>query len=841
MSEKNTINFAIDLGTTNSVICKSESGNAVLFKNPVGQKETLPSVVGFRRDRVIVGDKAREYLEKDSKNVVGLFKRKMGTDFTYPIASLNKSLTPTELSSYVLKEIKNFVTTGENVDSVVITIPASFDTVQSNATKEAGLLAGFNEVILLQEPIAASLAFINQFVKDEQETRKWVVYDLGGGTFDVALLSLEDGEIKVLDHKGDNFMGGLDFDDLIFEKIVLPHLTTLGNFKEDLKNEFKSASGSYHKDYYKIIKKCEDLKVTLSTSNISEIEFEIEDINGDFIDFFLEVSRDQMNTVLAGNISDSIDFIELLLKENGISSSQLDAVLLVGGSTFIPLVRQELKDRLSTTIETRIDPISAVAVGASYYASTRVKSTKTVELADEKIDKDLVSNTNIKLKFAYQKQSVVNEEYFTAVVLGETEGHYYRIMRKDGGYDSGLKTLQSRIEEDLPLLSDTCNQFDFVLFDSEQNKLESGTPLIEINQGKFGILGQPLPEDICLEIDDIIDGSTGLQLVFKKNDVLPLRKKIIKEVTKTISMNSDESIIINVLEGPQSASPISNKPIGIIKIDSKKLDRDLIKGTDVEITIEMSESRDLKIKTLLTLTDQEFEDSFSATKRYVDLVTLKEEVFMLLDRIDPLLQNASENEDFVLASKLQNYEAQVRQMYDQICSLKEDDVTDAKFKIENTKRNISYALDSLDAVNKQEEIINELKSWQQTLQSIFVSTNTLAPELNKEFNALDSKVTSAIGSGNKIQLRNLVDSFAKLHYKAQKDTPEFITQHFLYLKHMNDAGYKDEKQAKKLFKEGEKALEKENFTVLKSVVNSLWSLVPEDRQKDIDGKRTGIS
>ena len=138
-----TINFGIDLGTSNSLIARFDRGNVEVFRNPTGFKETLPSVVGFRNDRILVGDQARTYLQRDPKSVVSRFKRKMGTTETFKIKSLNSSKTPVELSAYVLKELKTFIQSGESVDSAVITIPASFDTVQSNATKEVGLQAGF--------------------------------------------------------------------------------------------------------------------------------------------------------------------------------------------------------------------------------------------------------------------------------------------------------------------------------------------------------------------------------------------------------------------------------------------------------------------------------------------------------------------------------------------------------------------------------------------------------------------------------------------------------------------------------------------------------------------------
>ncbi|HPZ26422.1 MAG TPA: Hsp70 family protein, partial [Kaistella sp.] len=246
----NTINFGIDLGTTNSAITKFVKGEVIVFSNPQDYgRNTLPSVVSFRKDKITVGNKAKEFLEKDPKSVVGVFKRKMGTTESFKIKSLNESKTPIELSAQVLKELKTFVNTGDSLDAAVITIPASFDTIQSNATKEAGKQAGFKQVVLLQEPIAASLAYANMKKEKELQEGQWLVYDLGGGTFDVALINIKDGEMKVLDHEGDNFLGGADFDNMIVEKLLIPKINEQFSF-ENLENEMKSASGKLNAKYY---------------------------------------------------------------------------------------------------------------------------------------------------------------------------------------------------------------------------------------------------------------------------------------------------------------------------------------------------------------------------------------------------------------------------------------------------------------------------------------------------------------------------------------------------------------------------------------------------------------
>ena len=225
------IDYGIDLGTTNSSICRMEKGEPVVIKTDT-LKDTLPSCVSInRRGGIMVGDSAYATMKSDKRrasktghamdsNTYIEFKRTMGTDTKYHSSNAGRDFISEELSAEVLKALKSYVT-DEVFRSVIITVPAKFTVGQKTATIEAAKMAGFDHCELLQEPIAASFAY---GLSSDQKNGIWMVFDFGGGTFDAALLKVEDGIMQVFDTAGDNYLGGKDLDAAIVEIIIIPYL-----------------------------------------------------------------------------------------------------------------------------------------------------------------------------------------------------------------------------------------------------------------------------------------------------------------------------------------------------------------------------------------------------------------------------------------------------------------------------------------------------------------------------------------------------------------------------------------------------------------------------------------
>jgi molecular chaperone DnaK len=814
---ENMINFGIDLGTTNSVIAKFVKGEVQIFTNPQDfGRSTLPSVVAFKKDTVFVGNKAKEYWEKRPKDVVGTFKRKMGTSESYKIASLNQSKTPIDLSAYVLKELKTFVQTGDSLEAAVITIPASFDTIQSNATKSAGEQAGFKQVVLLQEPIAASLAYANKAKEKEMKDGQWLVYDLGGGTFDVALVKIQDGEMKVIDHEGDNFLGGADFDRLIVEKMLIPKLEASGSF-EDLENEMKSASGKHNGAYYVCLNRAEQAKIALSARTSAEIEVQIEDDNNEEIDDAFTITRSEFEGIIKEYVDATIEMVKKIIIRNSLTANDLQFVLMVGGSTFIPYVRKRVEEILQIPINCDIDPTTAVSIGAAYYAGTKQKSLEVKGGAKKK-------NVNIKVKAAYQKVTQEGEEFFAAKIDGHIDGLFYKITREDGGFNTGLKPLKKQIQEDLPLVENAYNFFTLTIFDAQNNVIETDAEPIGIAQGKFGVAGQPLPNDICLEVDDVETGRTRLELIFHKNTILPLRRTITKSLNKTIVKGSTDSIRINILEGSHLSLPEANFSIGFLEIKGNQISRDISKGSDIEITFDISESRDISIAAYLTMADQEFKEIFNPKERHLPVDILIDQVDNLSKKLDTEIQEAKGREDYETAKKLSDVRKEMSEIMTQATELTSDDVTDKRYQLEDKKRKIAQEIDNATKDKRVQVAKSEyFEVKERCLELLNENGNDYELKIYKD---IVSQEAAFLASQSPMKIQEWTDQLQAITMQILWRTPQFLLLIFKDLVQNHRTQFNDQNQAKSLIEAGKFAIQSENWDRLGEINQGLINLLP---------------
>lgn len=829
MSNK-TINFGIDLGTTNSVIAKFDQGQVEIFQNPSGHKETLPSVVGFRKERILIGDKAREFLLIDPKSVVATFKRKMGTTESFAIESLGQSKTPVDLSALVLKELKGFIHTGESLDAAVVTIPASFDTVQKNATKQAAQQAGIKQVVLLQEPIAASLAYANKKSKS-LKAGSWLVYDLGGGTFDVALVRIAaDGELKVVDHEGDNYLGGADFDQLLAEKILVPRLEREGHF-ENLLAELKSRTGRWNALWQKLLFQAEQAKVELSHETSAEVDLATKDDSGEAIDSGVEITRSEFESLIQPLVDKTVEMVRTILTRNSLQPSDLQFVLMVGGSTLIPFVRRRVEECVGVPIAFDINPITAIAIGAAYFAAGKpVEEIATAGQAP--------SAAKLHVKAVYQKATREAEEMFNARVSGQWQGCFYRIRRQDGGFDSGIKELRERISEDLPIVPHSYNIFRFEVLGATHERVPCDFESIQILHG-YGIAGQLLPKDICLQIDDANTGEAKLELLAQRNTLLPARSKKTFTVNRTVLKGAPEDVIhLIVKEGDADDLPESTKTVGYLQVTGRQVTRDVPKGTDIEVKLEISESSDLTFTVCVEACAQEFREVFASTFHEVQTQTLAYEARCLLEKVEDEMQAAVDLDNFEAAKELKPLQKRVADLEKDAAKLTPNDGTDDRHKLDTEKRRCAAEIGRL---TKGKRFDAERREYNDTRKhcELLVGEHGNDRE-RKHLDDLLKRESYVLESGNARRLEELTEQLQTLSFTVLRRVPEFLQRRFEHFVSQQPK-MNDQTQARSLVETGRIAIAQQQWERLDEINIALYQLLPSrDQEEAIKQGFTGI-
>lgn len=378
LQKESDLIVGIDLGTTNSLVAYIKDGQAVAVKGTNGKSTLVPSIVHFTQNQeIIVGDEAREKLTTDPQHTIYSVKRLMGksyqdvqnfeqyfgyevidedTESLVKIRVQDKFFTPIELSAEILKELKRRIeeTLGETISKAVITVPAYFNDAQRQATRDAGKLAGLDVLRIVNEPTAASLAYGIGLEKDDNQTV--AVYDLGGGTFDISILRIENGIFEVLSTHGDTFLGGDDFDravvDFWIAKYNLDKNTLVAN--KALSQTLRLAA--------------EQAKKMLSTAYQYEGEYQI--------------SKAEFENLIQPFVDKTIDSCKSALRDANLTAKDIQRVIMVGGSTRVPLVKRSVAEFFGQEVYDKVNPDEVVALGAAIQADVLAGNQKDVLLLD---------------------------------------------------------------------------------------------------------------------------------------------------------------------------------------------------------------------------------------------------------------------------------------------------------------------------------------------------------------------------------------------------------------------------------------------------------------------------
>lgn len=595
---QNFFDCGIDLGTTNSCLAIPDNDHGFeIIDNQADRMSVTPSAVLINgKGRMLIGQRA--YNSQKVEDLAIQFKRQMGLNKKIPFKSAGVEKMPEELSSEILKQLRSDAETRLNrtIENVVITVPAAFKTLQSEATNKAGKLAGFQNIILLQEPIAAAVAY---GAKPDSKDKHWMVFDYGGGTLDVAIISTLDNRLTVENSEGDNYFGGSDIDRILFREIVVKKLKAEGYQIDEL---FDERTGSGKSLARKIQLDCERCKIELSNKDAAILEiFDIDDDNGDPIEFECEITRQEMEALITDTIEKSIVIAKKALAGAGVEPNQLDKILLVGGSTFIPLVRKRLAEEFGVALDSSLNPMTVVAAGAAIYASTSV--------IDMEEDVQVTSASNAVITLTYDPISSEESVNVIGKVVNIEDVSIDKIkidcaINKDfsgvcwtSGWMEMLDADSGIFDVDVLLQKGVLNHFRVSACDKNGTEIIIENPRFDIkhNETVLKMSAPPATMSIGVQIRDPKSGYDVLYHVIKKNSPLPAQDDRTFRLSRDIDPMRDDCITIKIWEGENTQNPEANFPAGAITVQSSAMDRMIPKGTEVELTIIADENRNIRV------------------------------------------------------------------------------------------------------------------------------------------------------------------------------------------------------------------------------------------------------
>lgn len=841
---RNKIDYGIDLGTTNSAIARMEDGMPAIKKSDT-LKDTVPSCIRFNRKKdTLVGDgsynamknesaRALKNFDKGKTNIFSEFKRTMGTTHTYESTHMEKSYASEELSAEVLKKLKSLVQ-DDNISSIVITVPAKFLNPQNEATMKAAKMAGFKHVELLQEPVAAATAY---GLDAQNKDGYWLVFDFGGGTFDAALLKAEEGILAVKDTDGDNWLGGKNLDEAIIDKIIIPNLKE--NFAIDFvlddpaKKEILRSAVKHYAEETKIQMSFKDSHNILS--NLGDLPFEDEE--GEEPEIDVEVTQETMKQVLGPVFQQAIDITKDLLQRNNLKGSDLGSLILVGGPTYSPILREMLKQQITENVDTSVDPMTVVAKGAALFAST-------ISVSDE-IKEETRDKTKLQLEVNYEATTVEMDEMINLKILKDkTEGAvpekvFAEITRFDGAWSSGKTQIGEKATlVDVLLVAGRSNVFNVNVYDDEGNKLECEPQQFSILQGIGGLDGmQVLPYHIGIgkyfqvEEKDLFHPVKGLE----KSKRVPATGVINGLKTRSVIRPGmmDDKIRIPIYQGDHNAegsNPLLNNFIHEVIIDGGDLPALLPEGSDVDITIKVDRSQIMQFSAYIPVLDhtEELEIDIQQTEPPT-LEQLTQEISKAKDVAKKVNAETVDQKLDVLEEQLQNNGGNA----------------DGKLKILDGLRKELLVLDNEEKKAEWPKLEEELKETFYELEELIgqIRANGDGLELNmyriethiKEYRR---NMDQVIRDRNVKEAKNMVSEMSSLDFEIRNAVTNNAMD-IQYLREVNQSfasyNWKDPDKARELINQGMQMAASERTSDIRQVLIQIIDLMPEDEKPETLG------
>ena len=816
------INYGIDLGTTNSSISRINKGQIEIIQKD--HSFLFPSCVYIdKKNREWVGIKA--YNNLGEKNCFREFKAFMGTDKEYLCDVNNEAYTPDDLSSKVLLSMKNSVKDDQGFNAAIITIPAAFTQTQVQATNRAAEMAGFDYCELLQEPIAASMAYLH---KNKNIEGKWLVFDLGGGTFDAAILEMDDKLMSIVNNgkatSGDNNLGGKLFDRSIFENIIVPHLKEKYEFDNQLSNSDKK-----EKLYALMKREIEDLKKNLSDDESIDFmpDCVIIDDNGERVDLDFKITRKMYEKSIKEYVDRAINITLDLLKKSKIKPEELISILPVGGPTLTPYIRKRIETDIADKLDISIDPMTSVSVGASYYASTRT-------IPENKQKRDM---SKIQLLIACPPQ-VTDSKVAVGIKIkdkGKFNNYSINFIRNDENYETGKINFDDNATiASLLLNENTNNQFKVELYDEKSNLCECEPNELSIMQG-VKLAAPPMPADTGIAVYIQDRDQEELVSIIDKGSSLPAKKTLSFKFPNDIRpANKKDKCEVQLWGGTKNTKAIRNDFMGVLIISGIDVKTLIPKGSEMEITMKADESRRIEIEVYVPYTDEIFKKAFdsNAVDENISSDMLCNQIDDEFNRINILMNDGN------LSNKQKNELSDVQDSLNKIKNKIKKESNDEGINSEQNNFNGKASIvDNIESSLRWPEIEEELE---QALSDTSLEVDRHGEyEHVEELNVLKKQINKIKKDKNVSAAKDAINQLTALSIMIKGNNKDFWVNLITYY-HANfdDIPWKDRSEARNIIDEIGNKIESGEFNIdeVRVAYFNLVNLIPEKVQDEIKKK-----
>ncbi len=581
--------IGIDLGTTNSSISVFDGENVRIFKSPEQNDVTPSAIVIDKRGNKFVGKRAYDIAPIYPDNSALLFKRLMGSNTKINFANINEEKTPEECSAEILKVLFGYLPEEIRNDSevgTVITIPAAFNQMQKDATVKAANMAGIGKIALMQEPVAAVMSVMRY----EKTEGIFLIYDLGGGTLDIAIAESNNGRVSLLANGGIQMCGGRDIDRAIFDNIVQPWLMKEFKLPHNLNSNNK---------YKRLIRLAywtvERAKIELSSREstniiLNELEASVRDDSDEEIYIDIPLTRKDIEPFIDERIKESVEAIKETLEKASLLATDIEKIVFIGGPTNYKPLRDKICDLIGIKGSNDLNPMTAVAEGASIFAESI--DWNSVDNSRKSSKNTITSQLgSIKLSFAYIARTPDLKARVKVQVEGKlVEGCEFQIDSLDTGWSSGKLKLTNNASLFVNLSKNGENNFKVFAFDPYGRLVNIPNNIITITRTAAVIDSITASHSIGVAVKDNNFMGTRLEWLIKSGDALPKKGKTSFKAAETLKASSKNSLNFKLFEG-EIADPISdNRDIGTLKIRGNDIDSDITAGSELICEYEMLDS-----------------------------------------------------------------------------------------------------------------------------------------------------------------------------------------------------------------------------------------------------------